>query len=452
MGNVHHLPDQPHLPNVHLLILGGSSDDRRRLAHTNVPDTHVVVPLDSGTLPFVRAGDVVLPPSPRVLLLHDVECAFPNAQVGGTRLVLTQSTYLLQTWIDRLSDSDCIIATADRAALERCAPEALRGRGPWGAFTIVDTSTPITTEDTGATEEQARQVTSVSSESSVVGRLLARAYAASASTDRLRLCRDAAASEPSSAVAWLALASACRETQDADGARGAIDSAAALAPEWEAVHYESGKLWLACDDMPRARDGFQHAADLMPTFSAAFSNLGAMLGELDETDAGLAALQQALAHDPRSFTVWNNVGVVLRELGRLDESEEALRRVIEIAPEFVFGHYNLGHTLFLSGKYAEALRAYEEGQHRDPEKNRRQGCRLAIVRLVTGDAAGAERDLWRCASAAAPDEREDLLLEAYEIASHVATNHPEWHADVANSPYRAFLDRVAASISKSGKL
>jgi tetratricopeptide (TPR) repeat protein len=440
---------------VHFLILGGSSKDRRRRADTYVPTTHAVVPLDSRTLPFVRAGDVVLPPSPRVVLLHDVEWAFPNAQAGGTRLVLTQSTYLLQTWLDRLAESDCIIATADRAALERCAAEALRGRGPWGGFDVVDLDYVEDTKDTKDTEGTALFPSSVSfvpSASSFSNRVLARAYASSDPAERLRLCREATEHAPGAAVAFLALGSACRETQDAAGARDAIDCAAARAPEWAAVHYESGKLWLACDDMPRARDGFQQAADLMPTFTAAFSNLGATLGELDETDAGLAALQQALAHDPRSFMVWNNVAVVLRELGRLDESEEALRRVIEIAPEFVFGHYNLGHTLFLSGKYAEALRAYEEGQRRDPEKNRRQGCRLAVVRLVTGDAAGAERDLWRCASAAGPDERDDLLLEAYEIASSVATNHPEWRADAADSPYRAFLDRVAASISKSGKL
>jgi hypothetical protein len=60
--------------------------------------------------------------------------------------------------------------------------------------------------------------------------------------------------------------------------------------------------------------------------------------------------------------------------------------------------------------------------------------------------------LWRSASGAAPDERDDLLLEAYEIARFVATTHPEWHADAADSPYRTFLDRIAASISKSGKL
>ena len=96
----------------------------------------------------------------------------------------------------------------------------------------------------------------------------------------------------------------------------------------------------------------------------------------------------------------------------------------DIAPEFVFGHYNLGHTRFLRGDYAGALAAYEEGQRRDPEKNRRQGCRLALVRFANGDVDGAERDLWRFADAADGDEREDLLLEAYEIAQALLQAHP----------------------------
>jgi tetratricopeptide (TPR) repeat protein len=445
---------------VHLLILGGSPDDRRRFALAHVPRTHVPILFDSETLPFVRARDATLPPSPRVLLLHDLEQTFPNEQAGGIRLVLTQSTYLLQTWIDRLAEGDRIIATADRAALERCAPEALRARGPWGNFEVINLDT--NTEDTKNTKDTKGTALFPSSVSFVrvvslvpdqrASRLMARAYASRDGSERLRLCREATSLAPDSPVAWLSLASACRETRDAAGAREALEHAAALAPDWEAVHYERGKLWLADDDMARAREGFQHAADLMPTFSAAFSNLGATLGELDETDAARAAFEQALAHDPRSFTIWNNVGVVLRELGRLDESAEAFHRVIEIAPEFVFGHYNLGHTLFLAGEYAGALRAYEEGQRRDPEKNRRQGCRLAIVRLVNGDVAGAERDFWRFADAAPPDERDDLLLEAYEIAGSFAASHPHWRADAADSPYRAFLDRVAAGISKSSKL
>jgi tetratricopeptide (TPR) repeat protein len=181
----------------------------------------------------------------------------------------------------------------------------------------------------------------------------------------------------------------------------------------------------------------------MPSFSAAFSNLGATLGELGEPAAALAAFRQALAHDPLSFTILNNIGVVSRELGRLDESEAAFRRVIAINPQFVFGHYNLGHTLFLAGRYRDALHAYEEGQRRDPQQNRRQGCRLAVVRFAIGDTAGAERDLWRWADAAPADEREDLLLEAYEIAQALVTQQP------ALAAQRPFLDRIGAEIAKS---
>jgi len=79
----------------------------------------------------------------------------------------------------------------------------------------------------------------------------------------------------------------------------------------------------------------------------------------------------------------------------------------------------------------------------DPQQNRRQGCRLAVVRFANGDAAGAERDLWQNANGAPPDEREDLLLEAYEIAHALLIQHP------ALEPHRAFLDRLGAEIAKS---
>jgi tetratricopeptide (TPR) repeat protein len=426
----------------HLLIIGGSPDDRRRAARGHVPATHPPLALDTGALPFVRPADIPIPPPPRAIVLDDLERAFPDAQAGGTRLVLTQSTYLLQKWIDRLDEGDRIIATADRAALARCAPEAFQARGPWAAFDIIDLAQTKETEDT---EEMAAVRTSVPFVPllSLACERLASAFTASDPTERLRLCRDAASLDPGSAVACLALASACRESRDGAAARDGLDRAGALAPEWEAVAYESGKLWLVSNDMARARDAFQRAADLMPTFSAAWSNLGATLGELDEPAAALKAFRQALAHDPRGFTILNNIGVVCRELGRLDESAAAFHRVIAINPAFVFGHYNLGHTLFLAGSYPDALGAYEEGRRRDPQQNRRQGCRLAVVRFANGDTAGAERDLWRCANAAPPDEREELLLEAYEIAHALLTQHR------ALETQRAFVDRIGAEITKS---
>jgi tetratricopeptide (TPR) repeat protein len=422
----------------HLLILGGSPRDRRRAARHYVPSTHTVLVLDPGTLPFTRVGEIALPPPPRVVVIEEIERAFPDSQSGGTRLVLTQSTYLLQAWIDRLDEHDLIVATADRAALERRAPEAFQGRGAWHDFNLINT------KDTKDTKEENTLVSPVSFVlNPPFSKLLERAFAASDPAERLRLCREAVALAPESAVPHLALASAYRETRDGTAARDALDRAASLAPEWEAIAYESGKLWLVYDDMARARDAFERAAELMPTFSAACSNLGATLGELGEPGRALAAFRQALAHDPRSFPILNNIGVVCRELGRLDESEAALRHAIEINRSFVFAHYNLGHTLFLAGRHREALDAYEEGQRRDPQKNRRQGCRLAVVRLANGDAAGAERDFWAFANAAPADEREDLLLEAYEVAHALLAQNPALEA------HRPFLDRIGAEIVKS---
>ena len=427
---------------MHLLLLGGAARDRRRAARLQVPDTHTPFVLDARTLPFTRPAAIALPPSPRALVIDDLELAFPDAQAGGTRLVLTQSSYLLQQWVDRLDEGDRIVATGDRAALMRCAPEALQGRGPWQYFRLIDVDRGSGLEAAGS--EDAQPLASPQPPApGPIAAILATAFCSTRPTERLDLCRDAVTREPDAAVAQIALASACRETRDGDAARAALDRAAALAPDWEAIAYESGKLWLVYDDLPRARDAFQRAADLMPTFSAAFSNLGATLGELDEPAAALRAFRQALAHDPLSFTILNNIGVVSRELGRLDESEAALRQVIAINPAFVFGYYNLGHTLFLAGRYDAALAAYDEGQRRDPQHNRRQGCRLALVRFANGDAAGAERDLWRFVDGAPAGEREDLLLEAYEIAHAVLTRHP------ALAPHRPFLDRIGAEIGKS---
>ena len=70
--------------------------------------------------------------------------------------------------------------------------------------------------------------------------------------------------------------------------------------------------------------------------------------------------------------------------------------MIALTPDLAFGHYNLGHTLFLQGRYQASLAAYAAGQRNDPARNPVQASRLALARLATGDAAGALRDLQTC--------------------------------------------------------
>jgi tetratricopeptide (TPR) repeat protein len=163
----------------------------------------------------------------------------------------------------------------------------------------------------------------------------------------------------------------------------------------------------------------------MPTFSSAAANWGATLGELDRPDEALAAFATALASDPDNPQALNNAGVVARELGRLAESETAFRRVIGLTPDLAFGHYNLGHTLFLQGRYQASLASYQAGQRLDPARNPVQASRLALARLATGDAHGALRDLQGCTATLPRDYRRQLLSDAQSIAWALLSAAPD---------------------------
>ena len=110
-------------------------------------------------------------------------------------------------------------------------------------------------------------------------------------------------------------------------------------------------------------------------------------------------------HDPDSYTILNNIGVVSRELGRLDRSEAAAARRRARRPASSSGTTTSGTRCSSRASAPRRSRAYEEGQRLDPEKNRRQGCRLAIVRLANGDIAGAERGPPSAFPARRPEER-----------------------------------------------
>ena len=316
-----------------------------------------------------------LPEGPVVVRVRAVDDAYVNAQSGGTQLVTTQRHYLDAEW---------------SAALDRHGDATLNvesGQGP-----------PITHP-------------------------LALAFRAHDPAARLARCVDAlkAGRTP---PALVATASACMEVSDLDAAARDLDEAIGHAPDWAAAHYERGKLWLRADDMEKASDSFRRATELLPAFAPAWSNLGGTLGELDRPQDALTAFERALAIEPANPQALNNVGVVRRELGRLAESEAAFRHVIQLLPAMAFGHYNLGHTLFLQGRFQAALSAYCEGQARDPERNPVQATRLALCRIATGDASGALRDLQHATAGLPRDYRRQLLGDTSAILWALVTQHP----------------------------
>ena len=362
--------------------------------------------------PFTYPLTLELPSTPATIVVDDIHEAFVNHQATGTRLVTTQPTFLMVAWADLIGDRDAIIqATADPVVLERHAPEMMavitEGAGVAGDTGAAAAGIPVTPAP----------VTPVSP-------ALIAAFRAADPSERLALCVRAL-DEVRTPAALVATASVCMEVHDLDAAARDLDEAAAAAPDWAAVHFERGKLWLRRDDMDHASDCFRAAAERMPRFGAAWANLGATLGELDRPQEALAAFTRALACDPSSAQTHNNIGVVSRELGKLAESEQAFRRVLELAPDLAFGYYNLGHTLFLQGRYQAALTAYAEGQKRDPERNPVQASRLAMCRLATGDANGAIAELQRATGALPRDYRQQLLADTQSIAWALLTHRPD---------------------------
>ena len=373
--------------------------------------------------PFTAALDVMgLGDAPTIVWMPDVHEAFINRQRGGTRLVTTQPTYLMQAWLNRFEGREVLLlATADRAAVREHAPEITTRRGPFQSAVVYDSTEvewPSGGSDASWHEPTVTATTDVSRDR------LAEAFRLDDSAARLAACIKAL-DGGRTASALVATASACMEVNDLEAAARDLDDAVSLAPEWAAAHFERGKLWLRRDDMDQAAASFQRAAEAMPQFGPAWANLGATLGELDRPDEALRAFERAAACDPASHQTVNNIGVVQRELGQLGASEASFRRVTQLAPDLAFGYYNLGHTLFLQGRYQAALTAYVEGQKRDPERNPVQATRLAMCRLATGDARGAVADLARAVSPLPREYRRQLLADTQTIALALLTHRPD---------------------------
>ena len=345
-----------------------------------MPPRRIIDAPPAATWPFRYPLCPGLPPGPLEIRAFDVDQAYVNAQTGGTQLVTTQKKYLDAEW-------DAVLAQHGNAVLVQL------GTNP---------------QDPRPTTLDA----------------LPRAFRSPDPSERLALCVEALKSGRTAAT-LVATASVCVEVNDLQAAARDLDEAIAQAPEWAAAHYERGKLWLRQDDMVQASESFERAAERLPTFAPAWANLGGTLGELDRPGDALAAFERALAIEPANPQALNNVGVVRRELGRLAESETALRQVVQLLPEMAFGHYNLGHTLFLQGRFQAALSAYAEGQARDPEKNPVQASRLALCKVATGDAAGGLRELQRATSGLPREYRQQLLGDTSAILWALVTQHPE---------------------------
>ncbi len=410
-------PALPHEAAVVVVSDGRESVQRATAAHfarawqSRHPDARVIVAPPAAAWPFVSPLIPELPAAHAILVYAPaIDEAFANNQTGGVRLVTTQPAFLLAAWRAALlaHGRALLLATAEPGRLAARAADSVTRRGVWRHVEVVQ----------GPPDDSAPP------ESDAAAEPLPRAFRSDDAAGRLRACLDALDGDRNAGT-LVAAGSACVEAGDMDNAERLLREAVTATPDSPAAHFELGKLWLRRDDMERAAPCFADAARLLPGFAPASANLGATVGELGRTDEALAAFETALAADPENEQVLNNLGVLYRETGRLAESDATFRRAIQLMPDLAFGYYNLGHTLFLQGRYQASLSAYREGQERDPARNPVQASRLALALLAAGDGPGALNELRRCTAGLPWDYRQQLLADTNAVVWALLTHRPD---------------------------
>ncbi|HEX7110834.1 MAG TPA: tetratricopeptide repeat protein [Mizugakiibacter sp.] len=173
-------------------------------------------------------------------------------------------------------------------------------------------------------------------------------------------------------------------------ARGAFESAIALAPRAFEGHVNLGSALLACGDAEGAERALLHALTLASGHPAVLNGLGnarRARGDLAGAREAYAAVTRAAPH---YAPAWLNLAGVELDAGAAADAEAHARRAQTLAPG-ADAALLLGHALAAQGRIEEAEAAYAAGSVRAP-----QDARLAYQ---VGLMAEERRDLARAAAA-----------------------------------------------------
>ena len=383
------------------LFLESASDDRPRAAalavvHETAGDALVVAPPDPAALALFVHEAGPLPPHAATLALPDFHRAFPcRAPIVGRKgrkeipppPVIATPAYVLARLRHLGADRTHLIAWAREDELVLRASDLLAGRGAACRLAVTRAAAPPASPalPSGPDGEELRRTSSGEA-------LLVIALHAPESAVRWEAADRAATANPASALGHLLHGVALAEAREHPGARDAFRRAIERDDSLAAAHFELGKTMIVLDDLEAALECFRQTTKTLPGFAPGWANAGAALGELERPEEALGKLERAADLDPLSHSLASNLGVTLRDLGRLAEAERAFRWALELAPDFVFGHYNLANAVYLQGRHREAVGLFEKAQAMDPSGSDRQRLLLAAARLAAGDVEDALRD------------------------------------------------------------
>ena len=200
--------------------------------------------------------------------------------------------------------------------------------------------------------------------------------------------------------------------------RPAAVQALRLDPQLAEAHVAMGWVYAFERDWPNAERSFQQAIRLNPSLTPAYTNYCiSTLQVLRKFDEALRLLGDAASHDPLSLDLQREVGEVLLFSGRFAEAVDAFQRIRQVDPDFPFVQVYLAMALTFAGRPEEALTFWQPGVIWPVAAYVKLGRRADAERLAADHAAYP----FRVALTAASLGDTERAIDAVE---KVAVNEP----------------------------
>jgi Flp pilus assembly protein TadD len=123
---------------------------------------------------------------------------------------------------------------------------------------------------------------------------------------------------------------------------------------------------LAVDEVSHARDRFDELQTVEPVRARALQGKGLALMRQNRREEAVTVLTAAIEAEPNLWRAWNGLGG-LYDMGRqFDLSAEAYQRALALRPDSGVIRNNMGYSLLLQGKPAEAARLLMEALQHEP--------------------------------------------------------------------------------------
>lgn len=173
--------------------------------------------------------------------------------------------------------------------------------------------------------------------------------------------RRALAVDPSNVEALTGLGYTLLRLNRLDEAEASLTKAVDIHPgDWGAFN-SLGNFYFATGQFEKAAARYEYVVALAPENMNAFSNLGAAYMMMNNFEAAAPMYERAIEIEPTK-SAYSNLGLLHYYLGDYDAAIENHRKAVELKPGDYLALSNLGDALWVSGREADALSAYQQAE------------------------------------------------------------------------------------------